>query len=36
MVLPESQNQLLRTYWNIPESQIETSVVLASPPIPEA
>jgi GNAT superfamily N-acetyltransferase len=24
---------LLRTYWNIPERQVETSVVLASPPI---
>lgn len=24
---------LLRTYWNIPERQVETSVVLAAPPI---
>ena len=24
---------LLRTYWTIPERQIETSVVLADPPI---
>jgi len=24
---------LLRTYWNVPERQVETSVVLASPPL---
>lgn len=24
---------LLRTYWTVPDRQIETSVVLASPPI---
>jgi GNAT superfamily N-acetyltransferase len=28
---PETKNRLLRTYWNIPERQVETSVVLASP-----
>jgi GNAT superfamily N-acetyltransferase len=27
---------LLRTYWSVPERQIETSVVLASPPLDEA
>ena len=26
---------LLRSYWSIPERQIETSVVLANPPLPE-
>jgi hypothetical protein len=29
------KNQLLRTYWTIPERQIETSVVLAHPPMIE-
>ena len=28
-VTPEEKNRLLRTYWSIPERQIETSVVLA-------
>jgi GNAT superfamily N-acetyltransferase len=28
--------KLLKTYWNIPERQIETSVVLANPPLREA
>ena len=28
MVLPEEKDRLLRAYWNIPERQIETSVVL--------
>jgi N-acetylglutamate synthase-like GNAT family acetyltransferase len=28
-VSPERKNELLKTYWNIPERQIETSVVLA-------
>jgi hypothetical protein len=27
---------LLKTYWNIPDRQIETSVVLADPPDDEA
>ncbi|HET6173170.1 MAG TPA: GNAT family N-acetyltransferase [Gaiellales bacterium] len=34
-VSPERKTQLLQTYWNIPERQIETSVVLASPPFGE-
>ena len=29
---PERTAELLRTYWTIPERQIETSVVLARPP----
>ncbi len=29
MVTPEEKNRLLKTYWSIPERQIETSVVLA-------
>jgi GNAT superfamily N-acetyltransferase len=29
----ERTAELLRTYWNIPERQIETSVVLARPPL---
>ena len=29
MVLQETKNRLLRTYWTIPERQVETSVVLA-------
>jgi GNAT superfamily N-acetyltransferase len=32
-VPPECTAPLLRTYWKIPERQIETSVVLASPPM---
>jgi len=35
-VSPERKDQLLKTYWTIPERQIETSVVLASPPFDEA
>lgn len=31
MVSREEKERLLRRYWNIPERQIETSVVLASP-----
>ena len=30
-VTPEEKTRLLRRYWDIPERQIETSVVLASP-----
>jgi GNAT superfamily N-acetyltransferase len=30
-VTPEQKTRLLMTYWNIPERQIETSVVLAKP-----
>ena len=32
-VTPEAKAALLRTYWKIPERQIETSVVLAYPPM---
>jgi hypothetical protein len=28
--------ELLRRYWSIPERQIETSVVLAKPPLSDA
>jgi GNAT superfamily N-acetyltransferase len=31
----ERKNALLRTYWTVPEHQIETSVVLAHPPLDE-
>ena len=31
LVSPERKTALLKTYWSIPEQQIETSVVLASP-----
>ena len=31
LVTPEQKTLLLKTYWNIPERQIETSVVLANP-----
>lgn len=31
-VTAEQKNELLATYWSIPERQIETSVVLADPP----
>jgi GNAT superfamily N-acetyltransferase len=33
LAAPEQAAALLRTYWTIPERQIETSVVLASPPL---
>jgi GNAT superfamily N-acetyltransferase len=32
LVPPEHKDVLLETYWDIPERQIETSVVLAKPP----
>jgi GNAT superfamily N-acetyltransferase len=32
-VTPEQKTRLLRTYWTIPDRQIETSVVLADPPL---
>jgi GNAT superfamily N-acetyltransferase len=32
-VSPERKNALLKAYWRIPERQIETSVVLANPPL---
>ena len=34
-VSPERKTVLLQTYWTIPDRQIETSVVLASPPLDE-
>ena len=33
LVSPERKAALLKTYWTIPERQIETSVVLANPPL---
>ena len=33
LVSPERKTTLLRAYWAIPERQIETSVVLASPAV---
>jgi GNAT superfamily N-acetyltransferase len=36
LVSPERKTALLETYWTIPERQIETSVVLANPPLDEA
>lgn len=33
LVAPERAAELLRTYWTLPERQIATSVVLASPPL---
>jgi GNAT superfamily N-acetyltransferase len=35
LVSPELKTELLKTHWAIPERQIETSVVLANPPIEE-
>jgi GNAT superfamily N-acetyltransferase len=32
-VPPRTKDELLRRYWNIPERQVETSVVLARPPL---
>jgi GNAT superfamily N-acetyltransferase len=32
-VSPQQRTELLTTYWSIPERQIETSVVLANPPL---
>jgi hypothetical protein len=36
LVSPERATALLKTYWSIPDRQIETSVVLANPPLDEA
>jgi GNAT superfamily N-acetyltransferase len=36
LVSPECKSALLRRYWTIPDRQIETSVVLANPPIDRA
>jgi GNAT superfamily N-acetyltransferase len=32
LVSPQRKTALLKSYWTIPERQIETSVVLANPP----
>ena len=34
-VTPAQKDELLRAYWSIPERQVETSVVLARPPLPQ-
>jgi GNAT superfamily N-acetyltransferase len=36
IVSPASKIALLKAYWTVPDRQIETSVVLANPPIDEA
>jgi GNAT superfamily N-acetyltransferase len=36
LVSPERKTALLKTYWKIPDRQIETSVVLAQPPLDQA
>jgi GNAT superfamily N-acetyltransferase len=36
LVSPECKSALLKTYWTIPDRQIEASVVLAKPPLDEA
>ena len=36
LVSPERKDTLLKTYWTIPDGQIEASVVLANPPFAEA
>jgi len=36
LVSPARKSVLLKTYWNIPDRQIEMSVVLANPPDDEA
>jgi GNAT superfamily N-acetyltransferase len=33
LVSPEQKHRLLRIYWTIPDRQVETSVVLADPPL---
>jgi GNAT superfamily N-acetyltransferase len=35
LVSPKCKTALLKSYWTIPERQIETSVVLADPPLDE-
>ena len=32
---PTRKTILLKTYWNIPDRQVDTSVVLANPPLDE-
>jgi GNAT superfamily N-acetyltransferase len=34
-VSPDATTRLLKTYWTIPDRQVETSVVLARPPLDE-
>jgi GNAT superfamily N-acetyltransferase len=36
LVSTERKTELLKTYWTIPDRQIETSVVLADPPLDQA
>jgi GNAT superfamily N-acetyltransferase len=36
LVTPQRKDELLRAYWDIPDRQIETSVVLARPPFDRA
>jgi GNAT superfamily N-acetyltransferase len=36
LVSPERKDELLKEYWTIPDRQIETSVVLAHPPLDQA
>jgi GNAT superfamily N-acetyltransferase len=36
LVAPARKISLLKTYWNVPDRQIEVSVVLANPPVDEA
>jgi hypothetical protein len=36
LVAAERKTVLLKTYWNVPDRQIEVSVVLANPPVDEA
>ena len=36
LVSPERKRELLKTYWTVPDRQIETSVVLANPPLEPA
>jgi GNAT superfamily N-acetyltransferase len=36
LVSPERKTALLEAYWTIPDRQIETSVVLANPPLEDA
>ena len=33
LVTPDDKTALLRTYWTVPDRQIETSVVLTNPPL---
>lgn len=35
LVAPARKAELLKTYWNVPERQIEVSAVLANPPVDE-